>query len=87
MENSKCVELFMYDMRTPATHGATLYIYWWGFFSNHRTLRIIVTMKDLRDHYTLPLAYIKIIYVSLKNLQKDTTTFYRNFLEITGILD
>lgn len=57
------------------------------FFSNHRTLRIIVTMKDLRDHYTLPLAYIKIIYVSLKNLQKDTTTFYRNFLEITGILD
>lgn len=42
-------------------------------------------MKDLRDHYTLPWAYIKIIYVSLKNLQKDTLTFYRNFLGI--ILD
>lgn len=66
----------MYDMRTPATHGATLYIYWWVFFSNHRTLRIIVTMKDLRDHYTLPLAYIKIIYVSLKKTYKKTQRLF-----------
>lgn len=70
----------MYDMRTPATHGATLYIYWWVFFSNHRTLRIIVTMKDLRDHYTLPLAYIKIIYVSLKKLTKRHNDFLPELL-------
>lgn len=70
----------MYDMRTPATHGATLYIYWWVFFSNHRTLRIIVTMKDLRDHYTLPLAHIKIIYVSLKKLTKRHNDFLPELL-------